>query len=248
MSLWSRFQRRLGDLAGELVLDDYRGQLDQGQQLLTSGDVQSAIDVLEALLVAQPDPGPALVLLGEARLVARDPDRALQSFERALRLRTGDPAALVGHGLALVGLARYELAVSSLGRAVSEAGGDRGILADAYRGLGLAWRRRADFDKAVRELRKAVTEDSDDRDARAALGEAIVADGGSLDEARRHLDRAIVREPVPAVALYALGRIALVEDMPTVASDKLARARTIASLDPTPFGRHIELDIVLAQG
>ena len=29
MSLWSRVQRRLGDLAGELVLDEYREYLDR---------------------------------------------------------------------------------------------------------------------------------------------------------------------------------------------------------------------------
>ena len=40
-------------------------------------------------------------------------------------------------------------------------------------GLGIAWRRRDSLDKAIRELRKAVVEDTDDLDARAALGEEI---------------------------------------------------------------------------
>ncbi|HET7501106.1 MAG TPA: tetratricopeptide repeat protein, partial [Kofleriaceae bacterium] len=190
MSLWSRVQRRLGDLAGELVLDEYRDQLDQAQALLAGGDPASAIEVLEALLIAKPDHGQALIVLGEARLVSQDPQRAQAAFERALRLRGGDPAALVGHGLALVELARYEPALASLGRAVGEAAGDRAILADAYRGLGVAWRRRGDIDKAIRELRKAVVEDGEDLDARAALGEALVADGGPYDEALRHLERA----------------------------------------------------------
>jgi len=156
MSLWKRVQRRLGDLAGELVLDEYRDQLNQAQALLVAGDTTAAIDVLEALLVAKPDHGQALILLGEARLVAKDPERAREAFERALKLRAGDPEALVGHGLALVQLAKFEAAIHPLARAVSEAGGDRGILADAYRGLGIAWRRRGDLDKAIRELRKAV--------------------------------------------------------------------------------------------
>src|SRR5678815_3679780 len=203
MSLWSRLQRRLGDLAGELVLDDYRDQLDQAQQLLEAGDVKSAIDVLEALLVAKRDHGQALIMLGEARLMARDPERAREAFERALALRGGDPAALVGQGLALVAMGRYEPAIASLARAVSEAGGDRGILAEAYRGLGIAWRRRGDLDKAIRELRKAVVEDAEDLDARAALGEALIADGGGRDEALRHLERAAAAPQPPAIALYA---------------------------------------------
>ena len=36
MSLWSRVQRRLGDLAGELVLDEYRDQLNTAQDLMTA--------------------------------------------------------------------------------------------------------------------------------------------------------------------------------------------------------------------
>jgi Flp pilus assembly protein TadD len=168
MSLWSRLERRLGDLASELVLDEYRDQLNQARQLLAHGDASAAIDSLEALLSVKPDHGQALIVLGEARLANRDPHRAQEAFERALNVRGNDPAALVGLGTAIVLNGKYDAAVSVLARAVSEAGGNRGILADAYRGLGIAWRRRGDLDKAIRELRKAVVEDSDDRDARAA--------------------------------------------------------------------------------
>src|SRR3954469_3045231 len=106
MSLWSRVQRRLGDLAGELVLDEYRPQLDQAQQLLADRKVSDAIEVLEALLLAKPDHGQALIVLGEAHLVGLAPAAALAAFERALKLRPGDPAAVVGLGQALVTLGR----------------------------------------------------------------------------------------------------------------------------------------------
>src|SRR5450755_663469 len=192
MSLWSRLERKLGDLAGELVLDDYRDQLNQARGLLSKGELGLAIESLEALLAAKPDHGQALILLGEARLAQRDPQHAQEAFERALALRGGDPAGLVGLGLSLIEMAHYEPAAAALTRAIHEAGGDRAILADAYRGLGVAWRRRGDLDKAIRELRKAVVEDAEDADARAALGEALVADGGPYDEAARHLDRAMV--------------------------------------------------------
>jgi tetratricopeptide (TPR) repeat protein/GTP-binding protein EngB required for normal cell division len=249
MSLWSRLERRLGDLAGELVLDDYRDQLNQARSLLAGGDVQAAIDVLEALLAVKPDHGQALIVLGDARLATRDPQRAQEAYDRALKIRSGDPAALVGLGLALVALGKYEVAVSSLSRAVADAGGDRGILADAYRGLGVAWRRRGDLDKAIRELRKAVVEDGEDGDARAALGEALVADGGPYDEAQRHLERAAAAPQPPALALYGLARIALlVEDAPAIAGAQLARARQLADADQTPLGAHIRCEIFIAQG
>ncbi len=248
MSLWSRVQRRLGDLAGELVLDEYRDQLDQAQELLAAGNVTAATEVLESLLAAKPDHGQALIVLGEARLVAHDPERALAAFERALRIRTGDPSALVGHGLALVGLGRYEAAISALGRAVAEAAGDRAILGEAYRGLGIAWRRLGDVDKAIRELRKAVAEDDEDVDARATLGEALVADGGPHDEALRHLERAAAAPEPPALALYALGKLALGDAAVAVARERLGKARAIADRDATPLGGQIRLEIIIAQG
>jgi tetratricopeptide (TPR) repeat protein/GTP-binding protein EngB required for normal cell division len=248
MSLWSRVQRRLGDLAGELVLDEYRDQVDQAQRLLADGDAAAAIEVLEALLVAKPDHGQALIVLGEARLVALDAPRAQLAFERALKLRGGDPAALVGLGLALVSLARYEPALTSLGRAVAEAAGDRAILANAYRGLGIAWRRLGDVDKAIRELRKAVAEDGEDPESRAVLGEALVADGGPYDEALRHLERAAAADAPPAIALYALGRMSLVESSVAIAGERLRRARDLADRDTTPLGAQVRLDVVIAQG
>src|SRR5260221_5159222 len=104
MSLWSRLERRLNDLAGELVLDEYKGQLGQARQLLASGDVQAAIDVLEALLSVKPDHGQALIVLGDARLATRDPHKAIAAYERAIAARPGDPAALVGARLAHVAL------------------------------------------------------------------------------------------------------------------------------------------------
>jgi tetratricopeptide (TPR) repeat protein/GTPase Era involved in 16S rRNA processing len=248
MSLWSRLERRLGDLASELVLDEYRDQLNQARHLLAQGDVTAAIDSLEALLSVKPEHGQALIVLGEARLVSRDPQAAHDAFERALKVRGNDPAALVGLGTALVLNAKYDAAVSVLARAVAEAGGNRGILADAYRGLGIAWRRRGDLDKAIRELRKAVVEDGDDMEARAALGEALVADGGPYDEALRHLERAAAGDQPPALALYGLGRMSLLDESPAIAGERFAKARAIAEQDPTVLGYQIRLDVLGAQG
>lgn len=248
MSLWSRFQRRLGDLAEDLILDEYRDQLNKSQELLSKGDTQQAIELLEALLVSKSEHGQALIVLGHAYLQHRQPQKSLDAFERALRLRSGDPHALVGHGTALVALGRYELAAASLGRAVQEAGGDREILAEAYRGLGIAWRRRGDLDKAIRELRKAAVEDGDDMETRAALGEALIADGGPYDEALRHLERAASADRPPVLALYALGKLSLIEGSPAIAGERLARARAASDEDPSPFASQLRTEIMLALG
>src|SRR3569623_2107267 len=244
MSLWSRLERRIGDLAGELVLDEYREQLERARALLVAGDAATAAESLEALLRAKPDHGKALILLGEARRVLREAPAALEAFERAVKLRGSEPSALVGVGLARVALGSYEPAISVLGRAVSEAAGDRGILADAYRGLGLAWRRRGDLDKAIRELRKAVVEDPDDGEARAALGESVMADGGPYDEALRHLERAGDH----ALAMYANGRLALLDGTPAIAAERFEKAHALAEADTTPLGTQLRADILTGLG
>jgi len=255
MSLWSRFQRRLGDIAEDLILDEYRDQLNKSQDLLAKGETQQAIELLEALLVSKSEHGQALIVLGAAYMQHHQPQKALDAFERALRLRGADPHALVGHGTALVALGRYDLAAASLGRAVQEAGGDRDVLADAYRGLGIAWRRRGDLDKAIRELRKAVAEDGDDLETRAALGEALIADGGPYDEALRHLERATAGksgahgpEKAPVLALYAVGKLALIEGSPAIAGERLTKARAASDEDTSPFASQLRAEIMIALG
>ena len=163
MSLWSRLQRRLGDLAGELVLDEYRDQLNQARQLLAERRRPAAIESLEALLSVKPEHGQALIVLGEARLATREPQRGARGVRagaRSCAAETRRRSSGIGLGAGRTG--RVRGAITPLARAVAEAGGDRGILADAYRGLGIAWRRRGDLDKAIRELRKAVVEDGED--------------------------------------------------------------------------------------
>ena len=248
MTLWSRIERRISDLAGELVLDDYREQLAQARQLLAKGEPAAAAAELEAMLRLKEDHGQAWILLGEARLALRDPAAALLAFQRALALRDDDPAALVGLGLSQVMQGQFRESVAPLMRAVAEAGGDREILAEAYRGLGTAWRRLEDLDKAIRELRKAVAEDSTDPETRAALAEALVADGGPFDEARRHLERA-ARAPVsPVLAELALGKMALHDDTPALASGHFLAARAACEVDATPLGRALLLQSLVGLG
>ncbi len=267
MSLWSRLERRINDLADGLVLDEHRDQISQARSLVNAGQTQPAIELLQALLIVKPDHGQALNVLGSAYLEAldpaqRNPTEAANAFERALTVRAGDPTALVGLGLAYVALAQADLAITTLGRAVHEAAGDRNILANAYRGLGIAWRRKGELDKAVRELRKAVAEDSGDREARAALGEALVADSTDAanaaqpEEARRHLERAVADSKTatvgatdaPAIAYYALGQLALREQAPALATNLFDQARALGGRDASPLGKLLLTDILLGQG
>jgi len=247
MSLWSRLERKLGDLAVDL-LDDFRDQIQQARAHLDAGDATAAKEILEALLRERPEHGPAWLLLGAARLESREPELALAAFEHALASRPEDPEALVGLGTAALALGQNEVAIHTLQRAVDAAGGDRALLAESYRGLGLAWRRKGEVDKAIRELRKSVAENGSDPLARAALGEALVADGAITEEARRHLERAAEAEAPPTLAFLALGQLALADDLPATAARHLTRARDLASAEDTPASRALLLDALTGLG
>ena len=235
------------------------------------GDAIAAVEMLEALLRDKPDHGGALVLLGAARLQLHRLNDALDAFERGLKTRPGDPAALLGQGNTLLALARDTEAITAFSRAISEARGDRELLAEAYLGVGTAWRRSGAFDKAVRELRKAVAEAPTDLDARAALGDALLAEAGQpTDEARRHLDKATestigtvdgidnfsapvtIDRPMSAAmsptAWIAQGRIALADGSAARATARFAYAKELLDGNDTPAARRQRIDALIGAG
>ena len=193
MSVWTRIERRLSDLAGELLPDEFRVQLASARDLVAAGQAAEAVTMLDAMLEKRPDHPGALSLLGAARLDLGNPRAALEAFGRALQERDDLPETWLGMGEAELTLGNGKAAVDAFRAALGRAGGESSLLAAAYRGLGLAYRAIGDLDKAIRELRKAVAEDAGDPVARAGLGEALLADERiSAEEARRHLEMAEV--------------------------------------------------------
>jgi tetratricopeptide (TPR) repeat protein len=210
VSLWSRIERRLGEIAGELLPDDHREAVERARAALDAGDAEAAEQTLADVVAARPDYAGALSLLGAAQLALAKPDDALASFEAALAIHDDLPEALIGCGEAALAVAqdtdRRADAISAFRRAIDAAGGDKPILAAAYRGLGLAHLAAGNADKAVRELRKAVTEDPDDVASLTGLGEALLASPDHpAAQARRYLARATDRPDPPAAAWRALG-------------------------------------------
>ncbi len=228
MSIWSRIERGLSELA-DLLPDEFRTQLIAAQKLLATGEVDQAQALIETLLKSRPDHPGALALLGAVQLERRDPEAARASFERALAIDPASAESLLGRGEAQLALGDIDAAIDSFRRATDVAGGDRGILALAYRGLGVSQQRRGDIDKAIRELRKAVAEAPRDGLALAALGDALLADPDrSSQEARRHLEKAAGLADPPALAFVGLGRIALAEGDAAGAATHFSRALEIA--------------------
>jgi tetratricopeptide (TPR) repeat protein/GTPase SAR1 family protein len=195
-----------------LVPDEFRDQLIGARRLLDGGRPADAAELIEKLLASRPDDPAALVLLGAVRLETREYSTAAELFLRVLTEHPDHAQALLGRGEAMLALAQNDVARAAFRAAVDAADGDREVLAAAYRGLGIAYRRAGDLDKAIRELRKAVAENPQDPLARAQLGDALLAHPEvSVDEARRHLERATRSDAAPALTYLALGQLALID-------------------------------------
>ncbi|HUH05063.1 MAG TPA: tetratricopeptide repeat protein, partial [Kofleriaceae bacterium] len=210
MSFWSRLERRLTDFAGEILPDEFREQLGEARRMLDAGEARAAAEVLEALLMVRPAHAVALSLLGVARLEVGQLDEATEAFGLALSADPGMAEAHLGHGEVCAARGRDDAAIAAFRAAIGLASGDRAVLHHAYRGLGLAYRRAGDIDKAIRELRKAVAEEPGDGIALGALGEALLADDDVSDEeAARYLGRAAGAEDSWPTTWIGLGEVAL---------------------------------------
>ncbi|WP_428269568.1 hypothetical protein [Haliangium sp.] len=73
MSLWSRIERRLSDIAGDLLPDEFRQEVITARELLAAGRAHEAERTLEALVSVRSDHVGALALLGLVRLELGDP-------------------------------------------------------------------------------------------------------------------------------------------------------------------------------
>ena len=91
MSFWSRIERRLQDLAGELLPDDFKNSLDHAQSELEAGHAAEAAEVLAELCANRPDHAGAQYLHGAALLELGQVDDAAAAFERDAN--TTPPAA-----------------------------------------------------------------------------------------------------------------------------------------------------------
>ena len=212
MSFWSRIERRLQDLAGELLPDDFRAALDAARSDIEAGKAADATGTLTALIEARPSHAGAHALLGAAQLELGDVNAAMMCFERAAELADDMPEPFLGRGEVKLRLGQAADAVADFRKAQARAGGDRAVLAEAYRGMGIGHRNTGDLDKAIRELRKAVAEAPDDAPALATLGDALIASQeGSRGEARRHLRRAAESGEPPILTWLALGRLDMIE-------------------------------------
>lgn len=237
MSFWSRIERELSHLAGELLGDERQQRLAEAQAQLADGRAVEAERTAGALLELDPAHVPTLIVLGAAHLAQHRPRSALDCFDRALAVDPRRPEGLIGRGEALLAQNQASEAASAFRQAVEHAGGESDLLAAAYRGLGLAHRQGGAPDKAVRELRKALAEDPTDAAAATALGQLLLAGGAALDEAEERLRQALERPGCPPGAATALGQLALRRGQLDQADREFERALAMTGAQSGPQAR-----------
>jgi predicted O-linked N-acetylglucosamine transferase (SPINDLY family) len=94
-------------------------QFARAQTLHQEGQLASARGVYQEILDAEPDHFDALNAMGVLAGQSKDPQQAIEYFERAIAVRPGDSGAHCNHGLALKQLRRPEAALACFDRAIA---------------------------------------------------------------------------------------------------------------------------------
>ena len=175
-----------------------------------------------------PDDVRAHVELGAAYLDRGDLDAAVTELSRAVELRPDHPRALYLLGVAYARRGDDDSAVDAYRAALDAGVGDSAMRAEIYRGLGSVYLRQRRYDKAVRELRKAVAATPDDTETQGLLGRALYLKG-DYDTARVCLERAAQAARPDPLGLASLGD--LFERLGRVGEAREAYERALAADD-----------------
>jgi small GTP-binding protein len=202
-----RIAEQLGDL---IVPDDVRAHVELGAAYLDRGDLDAAVTELSRAVELRPDHPRALYLLGVAYARRGDESEAISALERAATARRVgvDRPGFAEAWLALADVHRRrgddDSAVDAYRAALDAGVGDSAMRAEIYRGLGSVYLRQRRYDKAVRELRKAVAATPDDTETQGLLGRALYLKG-DYDTARVCLERAAQAARPDPLGLASLG-------------------------------------------
>jgi tetratricopeptide (TPR) repeat protein/mono/diheme cytochrome c family protein len=127
---------------------------------------------------------------------------ALEHYELALRIRSGDATANNGFAAATLASGHPDKAIPYFAAALRA----RPDYFDAHYNLGTALAMQGDFSGAVEQFRAAVRLNPQDANAEANLGGAL-AETGNWKEARTHLERALAIDPNHTLARENLEQV-----------------------------------------
>jgi tetratricopeptide (TPR) repeat protein len=224
MGILDRITGRIERLFDEVVVaDEARTAADLAAALMERGDLEGAVRELEHALAIDSAYLRAWYLIGLCHARRGDRSRAVAALERAAGTA---PSLEVLLALAAVHRDAGDLPAARLAlrRALGGISAKPEALAEIYRALGEVHLREGAYDRAVRELRKAVAADEKEPEGHALLGQALLL-AGDRERARAALERATKGPEPPPGVLRTLGE-AYLPDHPALAAQSFTRALT----------------------
>jgi rhomboid protease GluP len=150
---------------GQLV--QAHGQMFKVETLLRRQDYGTAIQTLEKITASNPDNEEALLKLGAAYELTRQPERAIAVFEQAAKLNPNSGKIQTVLGRAYLVNRQIDKAIAKLEEAVKTDPGN----GDALLFLGYAYQENHQREKAIAAFEQAIKVDPEQDDARAQLKE-----------------------------------------------------------------------------
>lgn len=187
------------DAVTDLIRSQYR-QLG-GRARVVIDDNAETIQVTWSQGVGEPDPLDVAV----TKLKRGEYPEAIRILEILRFQRPQNLAVFYNLGMAMSDMGRLDLALRHLGTALKIDPDDTNSLV----GLGVALSRHEKLAEAIHTFRKALEQDDDHPWAHRNLGACLLKEGGKVEEAERHLRRAVELLPTDQQALFGLGQALL---------------------------------------
>ncbi len=186
--------------------------LERAKEVFDLGDYFGYIHLLEELIEGGRGFADAHHLLGLAYQMAGRSERALESFDVALKLNPQYVEALIHQGIVLSELGHGEKAADSFAKAREYGGGDRGgvgvhhaaKLANLHAQMGEAYVEAGALPQAIEQYQTALRLGPDFHDLRYRLGRLLLEAGRSL-EAREELEIVVNARPASTDVRSAYG-------------------------------------------
>lgn len=171
---------------------------------------QTSVLVFEDVVAHRPNAYHAYWLLGNAYRNDGQIERAVEAYDRAIRLRPDDPAIYENRGSCAFVLGRHEAALRDFDRAIALAPED----ATSWYNRGTVYLKLKDYDRAIADFTRATTIDTRYAAAYFGLAEAYGTGKGAYARASEFYEHGLRYAPGSAgilynqgLALYRLGRM-----------------------------------------
>jgi tetratricopeptide (TPR) repeat protein len=245
VGLLAKLSRYLDDLL--LLPDDARERAHVARAHLDAGRAAEALQAISEALDIRPDHPWLLFVAAEALRQLGETDQAVQMYRAALDADEDHAPSRVGLAYILRRQGDASSAAEELRRAVPHlwGSGEKGYAAQALVELAYCHLALDRPDRAVRELRKALTLSEQDVQLLALLGRTLALELGDESGARAAVARAVklMAESSDGPALTAVGEAALAAGAAEQAVDLLRRAQEAGESVHLLLGRAL-----LAQG